>query len=94
MSVAHPGAMKTNTDVTSRIEKHSKIIQTTTLSAEKVAKICIRELLKDKKLIIPGFMNKLSWLVLKIIPLCLRLSIMRSSLQNEIRESKQIIQTT
>lgn len=91
VSVAHPGGMKTNAEVTSRIENHSKIIQATILSAEKVAQICIRQLLKNDELIIPGFMNKVSWLILKIIPVWLRLNIMRNSLQNEIRESKQII---
>jgi len=92
VSVAHPGGMKTNAEVSLRIEKHSRIIQATTLSAQKVAQICIRRLLKNDKLIIPGFMNKVSWLLLKIIPVWLRLIIMRSSLQNELKESKQIIQ--
>lgn len=92
VSVAHPGGMKTNAEVTERIENHSKLIQATTLSAEKVAQICIRQLLKDDELIIPGFMNKVSWLVLKIIPVWLRLNIMRNSLQNEMRMSKQLIE--
>jgi uncharacterized protein len=86
VSVAHPGAMKTNAEVSRRIEKHSRIIQTTTLSAEKVAQICIRQLLKNDELIIPGIMNKVSWVLLKIIPVWLRLIIMRSSLQNELKE--------
>ena len=93
VSVAHPGGMKTNPEVTRRIEKHNKLIQATTLSTKKVAQICIRQTLKNDELIIPGFMNKLSWMVLKIIPVWLRLIIMRSSLQNELQNSKQIIRT-
>ena len=92
VSVAHPGGMKTNPEVTRRIEKHSKLIQATTLSTQKVAKICIRQLLKNDELIIPGFMNKVSWVILKIIPVWMRLIIMRSSLQSELQDSKQIIQ--
>ena len=92
VSVAHPGGMKTNPEVTRRIENHSRIIQATTLSVEKVAKICIRQTLKNDEIIIPGIMNKISWLVLKIIPVWLRLIIMRSSLQNELQNSGKIIQ--
>ena len=92
VSVAHPGGMKTNAEVSRRIEKHSRIIQATTLSPKKVAQICIRQLLKNDELIIPGFMNKVSWLLLKIIPVWLRLIIMRSSLQNELKKSNPIIQ--
>jgi len=91
VSVAHPGGMKTNPEVTQRIEKHGKLIQACTLSAQRVAKICIRQTLKNDELVIPGFMNKLSWLLLKIIPVWLRLIIMRSSLKSELSESKQII---
>ena len=93
VTVAHPGGMKTNPDVTSRIEKHGKIIQACTLSANKVAKICIRQTLRNDELIIPGFMNKLSWLFMKIVPVWLRLIIMRSSLKNELENKTRIIQT-
>ncbi|RIH64685.1 SDR family NAD(P)-dependent oxidoreductase [Mariniphaga sediminis] len=87
VSVAHPGGMKTNAEVTRRIERHNRLIRSTTLSAAKVAKICIRQLLKNDELIIPGLMNKLSWLTLKIVPVWLRLIILRSALQNEMKES-------
>lgn len=81
VSVAHPGGMKTNADVSGRIDNHNRLIRTTTLSPERVARICIRRLLKGRKLIIPGFMNKVSWLLLKVAPIWLRLSIMRMSLR-------------
>uniref|UniRef100_UPI0032168DD9 SDR family NAD(P)-dependent oxidoreductase n=1 Tax=uncultured Draconibacterium sp. TaxID=1573823 RepID=UPI0032168DD9 len=92
VSVAHPGGMKTNAEVTRRIEQHNKLIQTTTLSVDKVAKICIRQTLKRDELIIPGWMNKFSYLLFKIIPVWLRLIIMRTSLQNELKESGRVIQ--
>mgnify|MGYP000728303120 CR=1 FL=1 len=85
VSVAHPGGMKTNAEVTRRIEKHSKLIQLTTLPVKRIAEICIRQTLRKDKLIIPGTMNKISWLMLKIIPVWLRLKIMRNSLQNELK---------
>ena len=92
VSVAHPGGMKTNAEVTSRIEKHSRIICETKLWVKKVAHICIRQTLKKDRIIIPGFMNKLSWLVLKTVPVWLRLIIMRASLKNELNVKKPIIQ--
>jgi uncharacterized protein len=87
VSVAHPGGMKTNADVSSRIDNHNRLIRATTLSPERVAQICIRRLLKGRKLIIPGFMNKVSWLLLKIAPLWLRLAIMKISLKEERMKS-------
>ena len=91
VSVAHPGGMRTNAEVIRRIESHNRLIRSTTLSVSKVAQICIRQLLKGDELIIPGFMNKLSWLVLKMVPVWMRLKIMRVTLQNEIKGSNQII---
>jgi len=92
VSVAHPGAMKTNDEVTRRIEKHHRLVQVTSVPVQKVAEICIRQLLKGDELIIPGVMNKLSWVLLKIVPVWLRLIIMRSALSNEIQEGKELIQ--
>ena len=68
VSVAHPGGMKTNPEVSKRIETHSRWIQSTTLSVEKVAQICISGLLNKKKIIVPGIANKMYWLLLKIMP--------------------------
>ena len=90
VSVAHPGGMRTNAEVTRRIDSHNRFIRSTALSTAKVAQICIRQLLKDDELIIPGFMNKLSWLMFKIVPVWMRLKIMRISLRNEIKSTKQI----
>jgi short-subunit dehydrogenase len=92
VSVAHPGGMRTNAEVTRRIESHNRLIRSTTLSTSKVAKICIRQLLKGDELIIPGFMNKISWLILKMVPVWMRLRIMRSTLQKEIKMSGQIVE--
>ncbi len=90
VSVAHPGGMKTNTEVSLRIEKHNKLIQATTLSTQRVAQICISRLLKKRKIIIPGFFNKLYWLLLKVMPLSISLSYMRLFFKKELhrREHK------
>lgn len=89
VSVAHPGGMRTNPEVSRRIDSHNRLIRSTTLSAKAVARICISRLLKNDDLIIPGYMNKVSWLMLKIVPVWLRLKIMRASLQKELITSGQ-----
>ena len=89
VSVAHPGGMKTNAEVSLRIEKHNKFIQATTLSTERVAQICISRLLKKRKIIIPGFFNKLYWLLLKVIPISISLSYMRGLFKKELRRREQ-----
>ncbi len=94
VSVAHPGGMKTNAEATNSIENHHPIIRATTLSAERVAQICIRNLLNRKKLIIPGFLNKISWLLLKTVPLEWRLSMMRSAIRKNIKQKKQTMKRT
>lgn len=85
VSVAHPGGMATNELVSQRINQHHPIIRSTILSPEKTARICVQQLLKKDSLIIPGFMNKLSYLFLKFCPVWLKLIIFRSSIQKEIR---------
>jgi len=85
VSVAHPGGMATNELVSQRINQHHPIIKSTILSPEKTAQICIHQLLKKDALIIPGFMNKISYLFLKFCPVWLKLIIFRSSIQKEIR---------
>lgn len=92
VSVAHPGGMKTNPDVSLRIEKQNWFVNKTTLSSEKVAQICIRQLLNRKKLIIPGIFNKMSWLLLKIIPLRLSLSFLHGLLKRESKGKKRKVQ--
>lgn len=89
VSVAHPGGMKTNAEVSSRIEKHNKLIQSTTLSAGRVAQICISRLLKKRKIIIPGFFNKVYWLLLKFLPLPITLSYMRGLFKKELKRRKK-----
>lgn len=84
VSVAHPSGMRTNAHSTNSIDNHNFIIRSTTLSVNRVAQICIRGMLSRKKLIIPGFLNKLSWLLLKITPEWFRLKLMRASIQKNL----------
>jgi short-subunit dehydrogenase len=90
VSVAHPGGMATNAEVSERINNHNRLIRATISSPERVAKICISQLLKKDRLIIPGMMNKLSWIFFKICPIWLQLILFRSSLQKEINLKNEL----
>jgi short-subunit dehydrogenase len=86
--VAHPGGMATNKDVSQRINNHNRLIKATILSPEKTAEICVRQLFKGDSLIIPGFMNKMSWLFFKLCPIWLQLIIFRKSIKKELKIEK------
>ncbi len=90
VSVAHPGGMATNPDVSERIDQYSSFVKATILSPDQVAAICIKKILKGKSLIIPGVSGKLSWMFFRYFPAQLRLNIFRRSLLKEIKPQKQI----
>lgn len=85
VSVAHPGGMATNPNVSARINTHNRLIKSTVLSPDSVAQICIKKVLKGKSIIIPGIMGKLSWLLIKIFPTQFLLDVFRKSLLKEIK---------
>lgn len=82
VSVVNPGAMKTNADVTKRIEKQGALGKLTLLDPNKVAKHCIIKLLKEKPIII---VNPLSWIVMKILPIWIKLPLMTNAIKREIK---------
>lgn len=88
--VAHPGGMATNKNVSERINQHNKLIKSTILSPEKTAEICVRQMLKSDSLIIPGIMNKVSWVFFKTCPVWLQLIIFKYSIRKEIETEKQL----
>jgi len=84
VSVLHPGPMKTNPEVTKRIESQSHLARLGVQSPEEVAAIAIRKLFRDKPIIIPGVMNKLNWLLMKIVPTRIRIPIISKMVKREI----------
>lgn len=83
VSVIHPGPMKTNPEVTSRIEGQSFIARLGLVSPKKVARIAIDGLMQKQTQIVPGLYNKFFWLLMKIIPLTLRLNMVSDIMKNE-----------
>ncbi len=81
VSVVNPGAMKTNAEVTRRIEKQGILGRLTLLDPEKVARYCIRQLFcKDSVIMV----NPLSWALLQILPVWIKLPLMTKAIRREI----------
>ncbi|GEJ44175.1 SDR family oxidoreductase [Chryseobacterium sp. ON_d1] len=81
VSVVNPGAMKTNTDVCRRIEKQGFMGRLTLLNPDKVASYCIRQLFKKDSVIM---VNPISWLIMKILPIWIKLPLMTQAIKREI----------
>ncbi|AZB26655.1 SDR family NAD(P)-dependent oxidoreductase [Chryseobacterium bernardetii] len=82
VSVVNPGAMKTNADVCRRIEKQGFWGRLTLLNPDKVAARCIRQLFKKDSVIM---VNPISWLVMKILPIWIKLPLMTQAIKREIK---------
>jgi len=81
VSVVNPGAMKTNSDVCERIEKQGFLGRLTLLDPNKVASYCIDQLFKKDSVIM---VNPISWLVMKMLPIWIKLPLMTNAIRKEI----------
>lgn len=81
VSVVNPGAMKTNIEIISRIEKQGFLGKLTLLDPEKVAKYCIQQLYKKDSVIM---VNPMSWAMLSIIPIVIKLPLMTKAIKREL----------
>ena len=84
VSVVYPGPMKTNTNVTNRIEKQSKFVRAGVIALENVAETSLNGLFKGKSTIIPGKLNKFSRFILAFIPLKLKIAMLSKAVKKEI----------
>jgi uncharacterized protein len=73
VSVVNPGPMKTNKHVTSRIRKMGALGKIGLLTPEYVASRSIDLMFMGRTIIIPGWLNHLSWLATKTVPGWIRL---------------------
>lgn len=81
VSVVNPGAMKTNEDVCKRIEKQGFLGKLTLLDPNDVAEYCIKQLFKKDSVIM---VNPISWLIMKILPIWIKLPLMTNAIKKEI----------
>ncbi|WP_447637111.1 SDR family NAD(P)-dependent oxidoreductase [Flavobacterium microcysteis] len=81
VSVVNPGAMKTSPEITRRIEKQGFLGKLTLLNPDAVAKYCIQQLLKRDTVIM---VNRMSWLMLVILPIWIKLPLLTRSIKREL----------
>lgn len=91
VSVLLAGPMKTNAFVTDSINKQGWRAKFITLEPEAMAKTAIEELLKNREVIIPGWANKLSVFLSKLVPGAIRLPAVSKSILDEIEKKERSI---
>jgi len=84
VSVVNPGPMKTNRDVSARIDRQGFFGRLGLLTPEEVAKISVSQLLKRDTMIMLNWMNGLNWLLMKVVPIWLRLPLLTKTIEREI----------
>jgi uncharacterized protein len=90
VSVVNPGPMKTNKDVTTRIERQGFFGRMGLLSPEKVAEISIRQLFKRDTMIMLNLSNGFNWLLLRFVPIWLRLPLLTRAIRRELDMETQL----
>jgi hypothetical protein len=84
VSVLSPGPMRTNADVTMRIENQSLIGKLGVITTKRTASIAINRLFNRNTLIIPGVFNKINWLLSKLVPLPIRLTVVSRVMKKDL----------
>jgi uncharacterized protein len=90
VSVIHPGQMKTNADVTSRINKQGFVGKIGLLSTPKMARIAISQLFSRHSYVVPGMLNKLNWLVMRLVPVGIKLKVLSGVFRKELHHGVQL----
>jgi short-subunit dehydrogenase len=84
VSVLHPGPIKTNPEVCRRISQQGFLGKMGLITTEKLAELAVKQLFKRDSLIIPGFVNKMNWLLIKIVPIWIRLPLVSNVVKKEL----------
>lgn len=84
VSVINPGAMKTNDEITARIEKQGLIGKLTLLHPDQVAKVTLKKMFKGQNLIL---LNRMSWVVSKLIPLKYKTAMLTNIIKKELSDA-------
>jgi len=91
VSVIHPGPVKTNADVTARIEKQGILGRVGQVSPQELAVIAIRQLLNKDPFIIPGMLNKINWVLMTLVPNTWKLTLLSKVVRKEINSLQPVI---
>ncbi|MTI32878.1 SDR family NAD(P)-dependent oxidoreductase [Xanthovirga aplysinae] len=93
VSVLHPGPIKTNPEVTKRIEKQGIFGKLGLISVEDLADIAISKLFRGRPLIVPGKINKFNRQLMRFFPRWIQLSLVSRIVRREVMENNLNKQT-
>jgi len=88
VSSAHPGPMNTNPEVAKRIRSQNFIGRMGVKTPEEVAHVAIRRLFNKQRFILIGNANIFQWLMMKLLPKRLIISMVTEGVKQEIENSK------
>lgn len=84
VSVLYPGPMKTNADVSQRIEGQGAKGKLGLLPLEYIAGMAIRQMYRRKAAIIPGFANKLNRYLMHLLPSWVVVRLVSNTVRSEV----------
>ena len=86
-SVVNPGPMMTNPDSSARLQQQGFFAKLGLLTPEQVAAIAVRRLFKRDTLIMLNWVNKLTWMVMKFLPIYIRLPLLTRAMKKEVKRA-------
>lgn len=84
VSVMHPGPMHTNSENSQRLHNQGFLGKMIMLDVDEAAKIGVSQTLAGRKIIIPGFVNKISCRLMKIMPTFMAMPIFSKILRKDL----------
>ena len=85
VSVVLPGPIKTNKEVSRRISQQGWWVNAGLLSPHELAQLAIKKMMGKHKVVIPGSINKINWLLLKLLPKGISIPLVSRAVRNEIQ---------
>ncbi|SFB83761.1 hypothetical protein SAMN05421747_101431 [Parapedobacter composti] len=86
-SVVNPGPMMTNMDSSARLQQQGFLAKMGLLTPEQVAAIAVRQLFKRDTLIMLNWVNRLTWVLLKFLPVYIRLPLLTKAMKKELKRT-------
>ncbi|WP_373056761.1 SDR family NAD(P)-dependent oxidoreductase [Zunongwangia sp. H14] len=88
-SVLNPGPMKTNGDVSSRIETQGMGAKLLLIPPSEIAKISLKQLFRRKKVIKLNWPHRLGWFLLHVLPVSIKSAILSNNAKKEMERAEQ-----
>ncbi|MDT0676666.1 SDR family NAD(P)-dependent oxidoreductase [Autumnicola musiva] len=85
-SVLNPGPIKTNGDVSSRIDKQGLGARVLLIPPGEIARISLDQMFRRKKVIKLNWAHRLGWFLLHVLPVSIKSAILSKSAKKEVAE--------